>query len=80
MRRRRKELSECAQALLELNSGSPPELFEELIEDGLFYLNELRRKNPCNPLLVSSITYRIDRAEALRDQKMQQGQKEGASL
>lgn len=67
------ELVECATALRNLSLSSSVESFEKLIAEGYRYLEELREAPKCNPLQVSGLIERLDRAEALLEQKKKIG-------
>jgi len=62
-------LAECAEALLKLKFSDPVALFEELIDTGYHFREELKASPKCNPALVSALDYRINRAENLLGQK-----------
>ena len=63
------ELVDCAEALRKLSLSTPVNVMEELIADGLYHLEELQTSPICNPLLVTSLAARLDRAEAILEQK-----------
>ncbi|MDP3763098.1 MAG: hypothetical protein Q8Q92_00325 [bacterium] len=63
------ELVECAEALLKLNLSTPVTVFEELINIGYHFREELKASPKCNPSLVSALDHRLKRAESLLEQK-----------
>lgn len=63
------ELVACAEALRKVGLSAEVLELEALIEEGYRHLKELRASPKCNPLLISSLASRIDRAESLLEQK-----------
>ncbi len=68
----RRELKETAAGLLLLNLSSSEAEIQSLIDDGFFHLEELRQKQPCNAVQISSMEQRIDGAKFLLQQKANQ--------
>lgn len=66
------ELGACASALLRLDLSASVNSIEELIAEGYRHLQELQASVNCNPLLINSLAHRIDRAEAILEQKRKQ--------
>jgi len=69
--RKRKELTECAEALraLRLDSLVSVESIELLIEDGHYHLREICQRQPCNENQARALADRLDKAEWLLQQK-----------
>jgi len=65
-RKLRKELVECAKALLEINLNSPPELIQELVEDARFHLEWLKA-DIRDPSKARALDQRILRALDILD-------------
>lgn len=63
------ELVVCASALLKLDLSTPISVIEGLIGEGYLHLHELQASVNCNPLLVSGLAYRLDRAETILEQQ-----------
>lgn len=59
------ELAECAESLRKLNFSDPIAMFEELIDHGYHFCEELKASPKCNPTLISALEYRLRRAESL---------------
>ena len=59
------ELVECAEGLRRLNFSDPVALFEELIDRGYNFREELKASPKCNPSFVSALEYQLNRAESL---------------
>ena len=66
------ELVDCAEALRKVGMSTPIEMIDELIEEGVFHLNELRLVGNCNPIYISGLQNRLDHAEEVRQRIIQQ--------
>ena len=70
--KKRRELLETARDLLLLTPASSEAEIHSLLDDGHYYLKELKGQSPCNESWIYSLDQRMKKAELLLEQKQAQ--------